>query len=67
MLDAFNGGVDVFLWPDTEKFYDLIIPARYVEHGGFNMAIWPFISNVKKKQVVVVSFGSASRIALSFR
>ncbi len=27
MIDSFNGGTDVFLWPETEKFFGLILPA----------------------------------------
>ncbi len=27
MIDSFNGGTDVFLWPETEKFFDLMLPA----------------------------------------
>jgi beta-N-acetylhexosaminidase len=27
MIDSFNGGMDVFLWPETEKFFELMLPA----------------------------------------
>ncbi|MCX6970698.1 MAG: hypothetical protein NTV93_11205 [Verrucomicrobia bacterium] len=27
MIDSFNGGTDVFLWPETEKFFELMLPA----------------------------------------
>lgn len=27
ILDAFNGGVDVFLWPETEQFFEVMLAA----------------------------------------
>lgn len=54
---------DFRTWEKTVDIFDLVMllcnaSPRYVEHRGFNMAIWPFVSNVKMKQTVVISFGS---------